>query len=412
MSLIVQKYGGSSVADVEKIKQVARRIVRTKEQGYDLVVVVSASGDTTDELLRRAHQITPNPREREVDMLLATGEQIAIALLTMAIHSLGHDAISFTGPQVGIVTDTAHTRAKIVAIKSKRILDEIAKGRIIIVAGFQGISLENDITTLGRGGSDLTAVALAADLKAEVCEVYTDVEGVYTADPNLVPEARKLPVISYDEMLEMAASGAKVLQMRAVEYGRNQGVLIHVRSSFSENPGTWVKEEDERMERAIISGVTYDTSEAKVTIMGVPDRPGIAAQIFRALAQNNINVDMIIQNVSEKGLADISFTVLKEDLPRTKQVIEQVGSQLAARDYTYDENIAKVSLVGAGMRTHPGVAAGMFEALAENNINIEMISTSSIKISCVIDARHTERAVRALHNKFNLTEEAIRREKI
>lgn len=412
MGLIVQKYGGTSVANAERIKNVAQRVVNTKIKGYDVVVVVSASGDTTDELLKRAYQITPRPPEREIDVLLATGEQISIALLAMAIHSLGYDAISFTGPQVGIVTDTAHTRAKIVAIKPKRILDEIERGRIVIVAGFQGISLENDITTLGRGGSDLTAVALAADLEAEVCEIYSDVEGVYTADPSLVPQARKLSVVSYDEMLEMAAAGAKVLQLRAVEYGRNQGVLIHVLSSFSEEPGTWVKKGDERMEKAIVSAITYDTGEAKVTIRGVPDRPGIAGRIFGALARDNINVDMIIQNVSEMGLADISFTVLKEDLPRTQKVIEGVANELNAKDLSYDEDIAKISLVGAGMRTHPGVAAAMFDALAENQINIEMISTSSIKISCVISAKNIETAVKVLHDKFNLAEEAIKREEV
>lgn len=410
MSIIVQKYGGTSVATPESIFNVARRIIRTKEEGKSVVVVLSASGDTTDELIKLAHQICSQPDEREMDMLLATGEQISIALLSMAIHALGHDAISFTGPQVGIVTDGMHTKAKIKTIKSKRILDEIDKGRIVIVAGFQGVTEENDITTLGRGGSDTTAVALAADLGAEVCEIYTDVEGIYTADPRIVPNACKLHVVSYDEMLEMAATGAQVLQLRAVEYGRNQNVLIHVRSSFSDNMGTWIKEEDERMERAIISGITHDVREAKITILGVPDRPGVAAAVFGALAADSINVDMIIQNVSQQGFTDISLTVLKEDLNKAQQAIEGVVKELKARGITYDENIAKVSLIGAGMKTHPGVAAKMFETLAKNDINIEMISTSSIKISCVIKADQIEKAVRILHESFNLDEGAVIRE--
>lgn len=410
LSIVVQKYGGTSVETPERILNVARRIIKTKEEGKSVVVVVSASGDTTDKLIGLAHQIDPTPNEREMDMLLATGEQISIALLSMAIHALGHDAISFTGPQIGIVTDKAHTKAKIKAIKSKRILEEIEKGRIVIVAGFQGVTEENDITTLGRGGSDTTAVALAAGLNADVCEIYTDVEGVYTADPQLVPEARKLHVVSYDEMLEMAATGAKVLQLRAVEYGRNQKVLVHVRCSFTDTMGTWVKEEDERMERAIISGITHDISEAKITILDVPDRPGVAAAVFKILADANINVDMIIQNVSQEGFTDISFTLPKEDLRKAKETIEPIIKKLEAHGTTYDENVAKVSLIGAGMKTHPGVAAKMFEALAENNINIEMISTSSIKISCVIKSNQVEKAVKALHDKFNLGEEAIIRE--
>ncbi|MEW6188741.1 MAG: aspartate kinase [Actinomycetota bacterium] len=407
LGIIVQKYGGTSVADTECLKNVASRIVETKERGNAVVVVVSALGGTTDELLKMAHEITPTPPERELDMLLATGEQVSIALLSMAINALGYDAISFTGPQVGILTDTTHTKAKIMDIRTERILDEIKKGRIVIVAGFQGVTVDQDITTLGRGGSDTTAVALAAKLKADVCEIYTDVEGVYTADPRLVPDARKLPVISYEEMLELAASGATVLQLRAVEYGRNHGVLIHVRSSFSDKAGTLVKEVDQMMERAIISGVAYDIGEAKVTIRDVPDRPGIAAKIFKTLADANINVDMIIQNVSEKGFTDISFTVVKEDLRRVGRALESIVKKLKARGPYYDENIAKVSLVGAGMKTHPGVAADMFSALAEENINIQMISTSSIKISCVVDAKEVERAVKTVHRKFNLGKEAV-----
>ncbi|MDI6690161.1 MAG: aspartate kinase [Actinomycetota bacterium] len=407
MGIIVQKYGGTSVADTERLKKVARRIVKTKERGNAVVVVVSALGETTDELLKMAHEITPTPPERELDMLLATGEQVSIALLSMAINALGYDAISFTGPQVGILTDTTHTKAKIMDIRTERILDEIKKERIVIVAGFQGVTVDQDITTLGRGGSDTTAVALAAKLKADVCEIYTDVEGVYTADPRLVPDARKLPVISYEEMLELAASGATVLQLRAVEYGRNHGVLIHVRSSFSDKAGTLVREVDQMMERVIISGVAYDIGEAKVTIRDVPDRPGIAAKVFKALADANINVDMIIQNVSEKGFTDISFTVVKEDLMRVGRALESIVEELKARGPYYDENIAKVSLVGAGMKTHSGIAADMFSALAEENINIQMISTSSIKISCVVDAKEVERAVKAVHKKFNLGKEAV-----
>lgn len=407
MGIVVQKYGGTSVANTERIKQVAQRVVATKERGNSVVVVVSALGDTTDQLMKLAYQITPSPPEREIDMLLATGEQVSVALLSMAIQTLGYAAISFTGAQAGIVTDDVHVRAKIVDVKSERVLEEIRKGRIVIVAGFQGVTIDNDITTLGRGGSDITAVALAAKLKADVCEVYTDVAGVYTADPKIVPEARKLSDVSYEEMLEMAASGAKVLQLRAVEYGKNYNLLIHVRSSVLKEEGTLVKEAEVGMERPIIRAVTYDISEAKVTILGVPDRPGVAAQVFKSLAEADTNVDMIIQNVGEKGLADISFTVAKEDLSQAQKVVERVVKGLGARGSSYDENIAKVSLIGAGMKTYSGVAAKMFDSLAENNINIEMISTSSIKISCVIKLKAVEKAVKALHKKFELAKEPI-----
>lgn len=412
MGIVVQKYGGSSLAATEQLKNVAQRIVKAKKEGNAVVVVVSALGDTTDELLKKAYEINPYPSDREIDVLLATGEQMSSALLAMAIQALGHEAISFSGSQVGIVTDTAHTQAKIVDVKSKHILEQIEAGRIVIVAGFQGVTVDNDVTTLGRGGSDTTAVALAAKLGADICEIYTDVEGVYTADPKLVPEARLLPTVSYEEMLEMAATGAKVLQLRAVEYGRNYNVLIHVRSSFSESKGTLVKGADELMERPIISGVTHDTSEAKITVFGVPDRPGVAAKVFKVLAEAGINVDMIIQNVSEKGITDISFTASKDILDKTREVVEGIVKELGARGSAYDVNIAKVSLVGAGMKTHPGVAADMFSALAENNINIQMISTSPIKIACVIEARHMEKAVRALHKKFNLAQEAVSGEKV
>ncbi len=401
MNVTVQKFGGTSVADTQKIKNVARRVAATREKGENVVVVISALGDTTDRLVRLAYEITDRPREREMDMLLSTGEQISVALLSMAVQELGYDAISFTGAQVGIVTDRAHTKAKIVDVKVGRILDELEKGKIVIVAGFQGISVDNQITTLGRGGSDTTAVALAAALEADVCEIYTDVDGVFTADPRRVTEARKLARVSYEEMLEMAATGAKVLQLRSVEFARNYGVVIHVRSSFSDAEGTWI-EGDERMEKAIVSGVTDDTGEAKVTVFDVPDRPGSAASLFAALSKANINVDMIIQNVSEGDRTAISFTVGKDDLGKAQEISESIARDLGAGGVTVDEDIAKVSLVGAGMRTHPGVAADMFNALAENGINIEMISTSTIKISCVIPARDVNKAVRAIHKKFGL----------
>lgn len=402
MSIIVQKYGGTSVADSERIKNVAQRVIKTKAEGYDVVVVVSALGSTTDELLKMAYEVNPAPSERELDMLLATGEQIAISLLSMAIQSFGYQAISFTGAQVGIVTDNSHTKAKIVEVRTDRILRELAKGKIVIVAGFQGINVDNDITTLGRGGSDTTAVALAAKLKADVCQIFTDVEGVFTADPRIVPTARRLDVISYEEMLEMAATGAKVLQLRAVEYGRNHHVVIEVKSSFTETPGTFIKEEQAMEEKAIISGVTHDLEEAKITIFGVPDKPGVAAKIFKPLAEANINVDMIIQNVSEHGLTDISFTLPKEDLTKGMNIINQVAAELNAKGTACQEDIAKISLVGAGMKSHPGVAAKMFEILAAKNVNIDMISTSSIKISCVINAADAKKAILALHEGFAL----------
>jgi aspartate kinase len=407
MALIVQKFGGSSVADTEKIKKVARRVTGTFEAGNSVVVVISALGNTTDNLVQLAHEICERPPEREMDMLLSTGEQVSVALLSMAIHTLGFEAISFTGAQVGIVTDSAHTKAKIIDIKAARILEEISKGKIVIVAGFQGISLDDHITTLGRGGSDTTAVALAAALSAEVCEIYTDVEGVFTADPRIVPDARKLDRISYDEMLEMAATGAKVMQSRSIEFGRNYGVVIHVRSSFSDKEGTWIVDDAERMEKAIISGVTHDASEAKITLLGVPDRPGISAHLFRRLAGANINVDMIIQNVSENAQTDISFTLGQDDLPKAREIVGEVAEELGARSFDCDEDIAKVSLIGAGMKTHPGVAADMFSALAEQGINIEMISTSSIKISCVVRASDINKAVNAIHQRFGLDQGVV-----
>jgi len=410
MPVIVQKFGGTSVGDADRIKAVARRVVETRIDGNDVVVVVSAMGDSTDDLLRLASQITPLPPPRELDMLLTSGERISMALLAMAIHSLGHDAVSFTGSQAGIITSSDHGRAKIIDVKTARIQEAIQQGKIVIVAGFQGVSTTSDITTLGRGGSDTTAVALAAALGAEVCEVYSDVDGVYTADPRIVSDARVLHAVSYEEMLEMAATGARVLQLRSVEYARNHGVLVRVRSGFGDSTGTWVREEDERMEKAIISGVTHDVSEGKLTISDVPDRPGIAARVFRGMADEGINVDMIVQNVSTDGTTDISFTVPREDGARAKQTVEAVLGEIGAAGVSFDEGIGKVSLVGAGMRSHPGVAATMFAALAEAGVNIEMISTSSIRISCVVREADVVKAVRAVHDRFRLSDEVILRE--
>ncbi len=408
--IVVMKFGGTSVADADCIKRVARRIVDTHRSGHPVVAVVSARGDTTDELIELAHEISPRPLEREMDMLLSTGERISAALVTMAIHDLGCKAISFTGSQAGIVTDTAHTKAKIVGIKPKRVQDALDEGRIVLVAGFQGVSIDNDVTTLGRGGSDTTAVALAASLNAEVCEIYTDVDGVYTADPRAVSDARKLESISYEEMLEMAASGAKVLMLRCVEFGRRYGVPIHVRSSFVDVPGTWIRQEEETMEQAIVSGITYALDDAKVTVHRLPDRPGVAAGIFTALAKANVNVDMIIQNISERGTTDVSFTVSQEDLPLVDMVLSAFKDDLGFDRIESDANMAKLSLVGAGMKSNPGVAAKMFEVLAQHNINIYMISTSSIKISCVVAKDRIDEAVKALHQAFNLDDSLVERE--
>jgi aspartate kinase len=401
VSLIVQKYGGTSVGDPERIKRVAQRVVAAADDAR-VCVVVSAMGDTTDQLLDLAARVSSGRHPRERDMLLTSGERISIALLSMAIIDLGRDAISFTGSQAGIVTDTSHGRARIVEMRAGRVGDALADGKIVIVAGFQGVSTALDVTTLGRGGSDTTAVALAAALGADHCEIYTDVEGVFTADPRVVPEARKLDALSYEEMLELAASGAKVLMLRSVEYARNHGVLIHVRSSLSDEEGTWIVKEEDMLERAIVSGVAHDSSEAKVTIAGVPDRPGIAASVFRPLADAGVNIDMIVQNVSEAGHTDISFTLPKEDLAHAEPILQKVANEVGASGFSRDSDIAKVSLVGAGMKTDAGVAADMFEALAQAGINIEIISTSSIRISCVVRAADAQRAVRVLHDRFEL----------
>ena len=410
MALVVQKYGGTSVGDADRLQQVARRVVTAADAGQQVCVVVSAMNQTTDELLDLASRVTPTPHARELDMLLTAGERISMALLSMAIIDLGHDAVSFTGSQAGIVTDTTHGKARIVEVRARRVLEALDAGKIVIVAGFQGVSTEFDVTTLGRGGSDTTAVALAAALRADVCEIYTDVDGVFTADPRLVPDARKLHAVSHEEMLELAASGAKVLMLRSVEYARNYGVLLHVRSAFTNEEGTWIKEEDERMEQAIISGVAHDTSEAKVTVLGVPDRPGVAAKVFRPLADEGVNIDMIVQNVSADGRTDISCTIPTDDLARAETALRTVADEIGAEGLVTDSDIAKVSLIGAGMKTHPGVAADMFDALADAGINIEIISTSSIRVSCVIRAADVERAVRTIHDRFKLSEDASLRE--
>jgi aspartate kinase len=407
VALVVQKYGGTSVGDPERIKRVARRVVAAAEAGREVCVVVSAMGSTTDELVALSRAVSPRPHPREQDMLLTAGEQISIALLSMAIIDLGRDAISFTGSQAGIVTDASHGRARIVEVGAQRVREALAAGRIAIVAGFQGISAEADVTTLGRGGSDTTAVALAAALDADVCEIYTDVDGVFTADPRIVPSARKLDALSYEEMLELAASGARVLVLRSVEYARNHGVPIHVRSSFTDEPGTWVTREEDVLERAIISGIASDGGEAKVTIVHVPDRPGIAGRVFRPLADAGIHIDMIVQNVSAAGHTDISFTLPGDDLAAAQPILDAIAAEVDAAGVVCDPDIGKVSLVGAGMRSHPGVAADMFEALAEAGINIEIISTSSIRISCVVRADELDRAVQVVHERFRLDAPAL-----
>jgi len=407
VSLIVQKYGGTSVGDIERIKLVAERIVQAKSEGHDLVVVVSAMAGETDRLLSLAAQVSDAPDERELDVIIATGEQISIGLLALAIQQLGYKARSFTGSQVRIQTDTAHTKAKILSVEVDRVRLALREGAIAIVAGFQGVTAEEEVTTLGRGGSDLTAVAMAAALKADLCEIYTDVDGVYTADPNLVPEARKLARISYDEMLEMASLGAQVLQARAVEYAKNYDVPVYVRSSFNAGQGTLVVREDVEMEKVVVSGIAYNKNEAKITVLRVADRPGIAAKLFGRVAEANIVVDMIVQNISQDGTTDISFTVPKPDYPKAMQIVSGVAKEIGAPQVVGDDKIAKVSIVGVGMRTHSGVAATMFEALAREKINIMMISTSEIKVSCVIDAKYAELAVRVLHDVFDLAEGAV-----
>ena len=406
MALIVQKYGGTSVADPERMRNVARHIATTRAAGHQLVVVVSAMGKATDNLLQLARQVSTNPPSREMDMLLTTGERISMALLCMALHDVGVDAVSFTGSQVGIITDTVHTKAKILEVKGDRVRSALGDDKVAVVAGFQGISTAKEITTLGRGGSDTTAVALAAALDADSCEIYTDVTGVFTADPRVVPQARKVPVLQFDEMLEMAGAGSKVLALRSVEFARNHDVPIHVRSSFTWEEGTWVvgrhHERMKNMEEPVISGVVQDASESKITILAVPDRPGVSADIFEALATANVNVDMIVQNTSTSGTTDISFTVPKADVSTAEPIVARIARDLGAGGVNHDDDIAKVSLVGAGMKTSPGVAAKMFRILADNGVNIEMISTSTIRISVVVRARMMQTAVQALHTAFGL----------
>lgn len=404
MGLVVQKFGGTSVATPERIREVAAHIVATRRAGNDVVVVVSAMGATTNDLEKLAFDVVANPSAREMDMLLTAGERISMALLCMAIIDQGEEAVSFTGSQAGILTDTDHMRARILEVRANRIREALEDGVIAVVAGFQGVSTNSDITTLGRGGSDTTAVALAAALKAEFCEIYTDVDGVFTADPRLVVNARRLDRLSYEEMLDLSATGGRVLALRSVEFARNYAVPVHVRSSFTWKPGTWIREEGMSMEQAIISGVTHDDSEAKVTVVGVPDRPGIAATVFRALADAQVNVDMIVQNVSTQGHTDISFTVPSDNLANARSVIERLVKDVEAAGFSSDENVGRVSLVGAGMKTNPGVAATMFETLANAGVNIEMISTSSIRISCVVAAEDLEKAVLVLHEAFALDE--------
>jgi aspartate kinase len=400
--LLVQKFGGTSVADPERIRAVADHVARTRRSGAEVVVVVSAMGRTTDDLIRLAHEVSGRQPAREYDMLVSSGERISMALLCMALADLDIEATSFTGSQAGIITDTDHTRAKILEIRADRLREALAAGKVPVVAGFQGVSTERDVTTLGRGGSDTTAVALAAVLGADACEIYTDVTGVFSADPRVVPDAHRLARISFDEMLEMAATGGRVLMLRSVEFARNHHVPLHVRSSFTWEPGTWVVEEDESMEQAVVTAVTHDTSEAKVTVTSVPDRPGVAARLFRALADRSVNVDMIVQNTSQHGTTDISFTVPKVDLATSVAVSGALRGELGAADVVADEDVARVSLVGAGMKSHPGVTATMFETLAKEGINIDMISTSTIRISCMVRAEEVETAVRVLHEAFHL----------
>ncbi len=404
MALVVQKFGGTSVGDADRIRAVADHVARSRRNGDDVVVVVSAMGKTTDDLIRLASDVSRVRPPRELDMLLTSGERVSMALLVMALAELGIDAVSFTGSQAGIITDTTHTRATIVEVRADRLREALKAGRVPVVAGFQGVSTDRDVTTLGRGGSDTTAVAMAAALGADGCEIYTDVSGVFSADPRIVPEAKRLPRVSFEEMLEIAASGGRVLSLRSVEFARNHHVPLQVRSSFTWEPGTWVVEEDVSMEQPVVTAITHDTSEAKVTVTGVPDRPGVAAHLFRALADRDVNVDTIVQNTSLHGTTDISFTVPKVDLDTSLQIVGALAPEIGAGEVLSDDGIAKVSLVGAGMRSHPGVSATMFETLAEAGINIEMISTSSIRISCVVRSDVVEESVRILHAAFDLSD--------
>jgi len=402
VGLIVQKYGGTSVADPDRMRAVADNVAYTRQHGHDVVVVVSAMGKATDNLISLAGQVSETRPGREMDMLLTTGERVSAALLTMALADRGIEAVSFTGSQVGIITDTTHGKAKILEVKGDRVRDALRAGKVAVVAGFQGVSTDREITTMGRGASDLTATALAKTLDADACEIYTDVTGVFTADPRIVPQARRLPRVHFDEMLEMAGAGSKVLALRSVEFARNHHVALHVRSAFTWEPGTWITEEEPSMEDPIISGVVTDTSEAKVTVVGVPDKPGISATLFEPLAAANVNVDMIVQNTSKDGTTDISFTMPVADMHVAEDIVARVAAEIGASGVNHDAGIAKVSLVGAGMKSAPGIAARMFRTLADRGVNIEMISTSTIRISVVVAASDLEQAARSLHTEFGL----------
>lgn len=410
MALVVQKYGGTSVGTIERIRNVARRVAKTYDDGNDVVVVVSAMAGETNKLVALANEVCEFPSEREYDVMVATGEQVSISLLSMCLQSMGYKAKSYLGFQIPIITDSAYSKARIQKIDDKKVREDLKNGSIIIVAGFQGIDKEGNITTFGRGGSDTSAVAMAAALKADVCEIYTDVDGIYTTDPRLVPEASKMEKISYDEMLEMASLGSKVLQIRSVEFAKKYNVVIHVRSSFNDNPGTLVTKEDADMETVLVSGVTYNKDEAKISVFRIPDKPGIASRIFSPLSHANITVDMIIQNVSSDGYTDLTFTVPKTDYKKAIKIVEETAKEVGASGVKGDENIAKVSIVGVGMRSHSGIASKMFQTLSQEGINIQMISTSEIKVSCVIESKYTELAVRVLHEAFDLAKKDVKAE--
>ena len=402
MALVVQKYGGTSMGSIERIRNVARRVAKTFDDGNDVIVVVSAMAGETNKLVALANEMCEFPSEREYDVLVSTGEQVSIALLAMCLQSMGYKAKSYCGFQIPLRTDNVFSKARIAKIEDQKVREDLKNGVIVVVAGFQGIDDEGNITTLGRGGSDTSAVAVAAGMKADVCEIYTDVDGIYTTDPRIVPEASKMDKISYDEMLEMASLGSKVLQIRSVEFAKKYGVVVHVRSSFNDNPGTLVTKEDADMETVLVSGITYNKDEAKISLLRVPDKPGIASQLFTPLSNANITVDMIIQNVSHNGLTDLTFTVPKADYKKALKIVEEIAKKIGAAGFQGDEHIAKVSIVGVGMRSHSGIASKMFETLSNEGINIEMISTSEIKVSCIIDAKYTELAVRVLHQGFGL----------
>jgi len=410
MALVVQKYGGTSVGTVDRIRNVARRVAKTYDDGNDVVVVVSSMSVETNKLVTLANEMCDFPSEREYDVLVATGEQVTISLLSMCLNSMGYKAKSYLGHQIPIITDSTFSKARIEEIGDRNIREDLKNGNIIVVAGFQGVDREGNLTTLGRGGSDTSAVAVAAALKADVCEIYTDVDGVYTTDPRIVTDATKIDKISYDEMLEMASLGAKVLQIRSVEFAKKYGVVVHVRSSFNDNPGTLVTKEDEDMETVLVSGITYNKDEAKISVMGVPDKPGIAARLFTPLTTANITIDMIIQNVSNDGLTDLTFTVPHGDFKKALKAVEETALEIGAAGVRSDENIAKVSIVGVGMRSHSGIASKMFQVLSQEGINIQMISTSEIKVSCIVDAKYTELAVRVLHQAFGLDKKDTRAE--